>query len=198
MILGRTWRVQVSGWENVLRITAQHSPLVMMTWHGRMMVPTWFARKCGIVAMISRHTDGELAAQFVERLGYETVRGSSTRGGTEAALEILEHVKAGQVAAMICDGPRGPIYKMKPGAPFLALRAGAFVIPATFAAERTWIFKSWDHFQIPKPFSCVHLLWGDPIPPQNPQTDLDQFTQTLETTLNDLTARADKLAGRTV
>lgn len=169
----------------------------MITWHGRMMVPVWYARRRGIVAMISRHSDGELAAQLVERLGYDTVRGSSTRGGTEAALEILDRVKAGQAAAMICDGPRGPCYTMKPGAPFLALRAGASVIPATFAAERAWIFNSWDRFQIPKPFSRVHLFWGDPIPPQDPQTAIEPFTQTLETALNELTQRADKLAHRT-
>jgi lysophospholipid acyltransferase (LPLAT)-like uncharacterized protein len=100
------------------------------------------------------------------------------------------------VAAMICDGPRGPAFRMKPGAPFLALHSGAFVVPASFAAEKAWIWGSWDRFQIPKPFARVHLLWGEPIPPQNPQTDFDEFTQTLETALNDLTARADALAGR--
>ena len=195
-ILGRTWRVQVSGWEGLERVIAQRAPLVMITWHGRMMVPTWHMRRRRIVAMISRHADGELAAQIAGRLGFETVRGSSTRGGSEAALDMLERVKAGQIAAMICDGPRGPIYRMKPGAPFLALRAGAFVIPATFAAEKAWIFNSWDRFQIPKPFACVHLLYGEPIPPQDPQTDLEQFTQTLENALNDLTSRADALAMR--
>ncbi|MCX6600746.1 MAG: lysophospholipid acyltransferase family protein, partial [bacterium] len=175
---------------------AQRAPLVMITWHGRMMVPTWHMRKRRIVAMISRHADGEMAAQIVERLGFEAVRGSSTRGGSEAALDMLERVKAGQIAAMICDGPRGPAFQMKSGAPFLALRAGAFVIPATFAAEKAWIFKSWDRFQIPKPFARVHLLYGDPIPPQDSQTDLDRFTRTLESALNDLTSRADALAVR--
>jgi lysophospholipid acyltransferase (LPLAT)-like uncharacterized protein len=194
LILGRTWRVQVIGWEGIQRVMALRAPLVMITWHGRMIVPTWHMRKRRLVAMISRHRDGEMVTRLVERLGYETVRGSSTRGGAEAALEILDRVKAGQIAAMICDGPRGPIYRMKPGAPFLALRAAAFVIPATFAAEKAWIFKSWDRFQVPKPFSRVHLLYGEPIPPQDPQTDLDQFTQTLEDALNDLTSRADALA----
>lgn len=196
LILGRTWRVQVSGREGLQRVIAQRAPLVMITWHGRMMVPTWHMRKRRIAAMISRHADGEMAAQIVERLGFNSVRGSSTRGGSEAALDMLDRVKAGQIAAMICDGPRGPAFQMKPGAPFLALRAGAFVIPATFAAEKAWIFKSWDRFQIPKPFARVHLLYGDPIPPQDPQTDLDRFTRTLESALNDLTARADALAMR--
>lgn len=145
--------------------------------------------------MISRHSDGEMVSRLVEQLGFETVRGSSTRGGTEAALEMLERVRGGQVAAMICDGPRGPIYKMKPGAPYLALRAGAWVIPATACAEKSWTFRSWDRFQVPKPFSKVHLFYGEPIPPQNPDTDLAVFTKRLEAALNDLTQRANEAAG---
>jgi lysophospholipid acyltransferase (LPLAT)-like uncharacterized protein len=196
LLLGRTWRVQVTGWEGVERVLAQRAPLVMITWHGRMLVPTWHVRKRRIVAMISRHADGELAAQMVEHLGFETVRGSSTRGGSEAALDMLDRVKSGQIAAMICDGPRGPAFRMKPGAPFLALRAGAFVIPSSYAAAKAWIFKSWDRFQIPKPFSRVYLLYGEPIAPRPPESDLEPFTQMLEDALNDLTARADALAGR--
>lgn len=165
----------------------------MITWHGRMIVPTWQARGRGIAAMISQHRDGEMVARLVQRLGFDTVRGSSTRGGTAAALTMLEKVKAGQVAAMICDGPRGPIYTMKPGAPFLAMQAKAAVIPATFAARRMWVFRSWDRFKVPKPFAHVHLLFGDPIPPPDDTVSLKTFTRQLEAALNDLTARADAL-----
>jgi lysophospholipid acyltransferase (LPLAT)-like uncharacterized protein len=129
-----------------------------------MIVPVWFARKYKIVAMISQHRDGELVARLVQKLGYETVRGSSTRGGTTAALQMIERLKAGQVGAMICDGPKGPIHQMKPGAPYMAIQAGAVVIPAAFAATSCWTFRSWDRFTVPKPFSRVFLLWGEPIP----------------------------------
>ncbi|RPH93428.1 DUF374 domain-containing protein [candidate division KSB1 bacterium] len=185
--------MRVVGWESLERTMAARVPLVMITWHGRMMAPVWHCRRRNIAAMISRHSDGEMVARLVQRLGYETVRGSSTRGGTEAALDMLDRVRNGQVAAMICDGPRGPIYKMKPGAPYLALRAGAFVIPATFAAARAWTFKSWDRFLVPKPFSKVFLFYGDPIPPVDPSTDLEEFRLTLEKALNDLTARAERM-----
>jgi lysophospholipid acyltransferase (LPLAT)-like uncharacterized protein len=182
--------------DHVERIRAARRPLVMITWHGRMIVPTWFVRRWKVVAMISRHRDGEMVARLVERLGFDTVRGSSTRGGAAATLEMLDCVRAGQPAAMICDGPRGPIYRMKPGAPYMAMTTGATVVPATFSAERAWIFRSWDRFMVPKPFARVFMLWGEAItPPANP-TELENFTQQLEDALNALTAEADKLAHR--
>jgi len=194
LILGRTWRVQVSGWERVLQAFESRAPLVMITWHGRMMVPTWQVRRRKIVTMISRHRDGEFVARLVKQLGFITVRGSSTRGGTAAALEMLDLIRKGHAAAMICDGPRGPIYKLKPGAAFLAMQAGATVIPASFSARRAWVLHSWDRFMIPKPFARVHLLFGDPIPPAGSDATLRDFTRELETALNDLTARADEIA----
>jgi lysophospholipid acyltransferase (LPLAT)-like uncharacterized protein len=186
--------VTVHGAQRREEIIAGDRPVVMITWHGRMMVPVWHMRRRGIVAMISRHSDGEMVSRLVEKIGYHTVRGSSTRGGTQATLEMLEEIRDGRVAAMICDGPRGPIYKMKPGAPFLAMQAGAIVIPTTAAARRAWIFRSWDRFQVPKPFARVILLWGEPITPPADPASLDEFTLTLEKALNDLTARADQLA----
>jgi len=196
LLMARTWRMRVRGWDTARAYIESGKPLVMITWHGRMMVPVMHSRGRGIVAMISQHNDGEIVARLVQKLGYDTVRGSSTRGGAAAALELLEKVKNGQTAAMICDGPRGPIYKMKPGAPFLALQARATVIPATFAAGRAWILRSWDRFQIPKPFARVHLLFGEPIPFPGEDTDLREFTRTLETALVSLTEEADALAGR--
>lgn len=196
LLLARTWRVRARGWNATRAYIESGKPLVMITWHGRMMVPVVHSRGRRIAAMISQHSDGEIVARLVQKLGYDTVRGSSTRGGTAAALEMLERVKNGQTAAMICDGPRGPIYKMKPGAPFLALQAKAAVIPTTFAAERAWILGSWDRFQIPKPFARVHLLFGDPMPFPGDETSLKDYTRRLEAVLVSLTEEADALAKR--
>ncbi len=166
----------------------------MITWHGRMLVPVWHCRGTNIVAMISQHQDGEMVARLVQKLGYETVRGSSTRGGSQAALEMLKRIGQGQTAAMICDGPRGPIYKMKPGAPFLAQQSQAVVIPATFATTKRWTFHSWDRFVVPKPFSKVVLLYGEPIPACSPNGSIEEFGQELEDALNRLTEEAEAQA----
>ena len=78
------------------RTIAAGKPLVLITWHGRMIVPVWFMRGRGIVAMISRHSDGEMVSRLVEKLGYGTIRGSSTRGGTAATLEMLDTIHVRQ------------------------------------------------------------------------------------------------------
>lgn len=181
------------GLENLKFVRESGKPVLLIVWHGRMLVPVWQQSYKNIVAMISQHRDGEMVSRLVEHLGYNTVRGSSTRGGSEAALELLRLMKSGAEAAMICDGPRGPIYKMKPGTPFLALQAGAYIVPTCFAAKKCWTFHSWDRFTVPKPFSKVVLLWGEPIPPRDPSTSLKDFTKELEDILNQLKEKAEQI-----
>ena len=185
--------MRTQGKEILEQTISSGTPLLLIVWHGRMIVPVWQMRRRGIVAMVSRHQDGEMVSRLVEQLGYRTVRGSSTRGGTAAALELLEDMRAGKIGAMICDGPRGPIYEMKPGTAFLAREANATIIPVAFAARRKWQFHSWDRFQVPKPFSRVHLIWGDPIPPAAASETVEDLTLRLEGILNELTARADEI-----
>ncbi len=170
-------------------------PLVMVTWHGRLLGSTYHCRRQNVVAMISQHRDGELVSRVVEKIGYETVRGSSTRGGTTAAMAMIDRVRSGQTAAMIGDGPRGPIYKLKPGAAYIALTAGADVIPVIFAADRAWTFRSWDRFTVPKPFSRVFLCYGDPIPHPGEGADLREFTRTIEAKLEELREKVEGDAG---
>jgi lysophospholipid acyltransferase (LPLAT)-like uncharacterized protein len=189
--------VSTAGKENLEKVIAAHTPLLLIVWHGRMMVPVWQMRGRGIVAMVSRHQDGEFVSRLVEKLGYKTVRGSSTRGGTAATLELLEEMRAGKIGAMICDGPRGPIYKMKPGTAFLAKEARATVIPVSFCAERSWQLHSWDRFRIPKPFSRVHLVWGEAIPPPTETATIEELTVKLEDALNELTVQVDKSDAKT-
>ncbi len=187
--------MRLIGYEHAEQLHAAQRPMMYILWHGRMMAPVWHRRGRHIVAMVSRHQDGELVSRMVHHLGYETVRGSSTRGGTQAALELLDRLRAGQGAAMICDGPRGPIYKMKPGTPYLAMQSGVPCLPITCGASAAWILRSWDRFMIPKPFARVYIVFGDPILPPPPDSDLKAFTRQLEDVLNELTARADALAG---
>ncbi|MCC6477327.1 lysophospholipid acyltransferase family protein [bacterium] len=163
-----------------------------VTWHGRLLVPTYHCRNRKLVAMISQHRDGELVSRVVEKIGFETVRGSSTRGGSAAALAMIEKMAKGQAAAMICDGPRGPIYKMKPGAAYIALASGADVIPAIFASKHVMRFNSWDRFTVPLPFSRVLLYYGEPIPHPGPDADLRAFTKLMEERLEALRAEVER------
>ncbi len=195
LLLAATWRVTVNGWDHVETAMRSGKPLVMITWHGRLMIMSWHVRDRGLVTMISQSRDGELVARVVQKLGFKVVRGSSSRGGAEAAREMLEAIQKGRVAAMICDGPRGPIYKMKPGAAFLAMQANAAVIPSIASADRAWIFRSWDRFMVPKPFARVRIYYGTAIQPADP-AELKSLTRRLEESLNALLNHADLSSGR--
>jgi hypothetical protein len=111
-------------------------------------------------------------------------------------MQMIERLKAGQIGANICDGPRGPIHKMKPGASYMAIQSGADVIPATFAASSCWTFNSWDRFTVPKPFARVFLLWGEPIPHPGEGADVKEFSQVLEDRLNALSREAEALVSK--
>jgi hypothetical protein len=124
---------------------------------------TWYFRNRGDSVMISSSRDGELIAQLARKLGYNPVRGSSTRGGREAAKILVKLLKDGQSGAITPDGPRGPRRRMQSGAVIIPRQSGRPVVAIAFAAERCWRLKSWDRFIIPKPFSRCVFVYGEPI-----------------------------------
>ena len=124
---------------------------------------TYRFRGQGIVVMISRNRDGEYISRVIRRFGYGVARGSSSRGSHGATVEILRAMGKGQDVGLSIDGPRGPRYVAKPGAAFLAKKSGNPVLPFNISVEKKWMMKSWDHFQVPKPFSRAVVLIGNPI-----------------------------------
>ncbi len=113
--------------------------------------------------MISRSRDGEIIADIAKRTGWHPVRGSSSKGGGEALKGMIDHLKEYRLAAHIIDGPRGPAGKVKAGAIRLAHATDAVIVPFYVAADRAWVFNSWDRFLLPKPFAKVVLRFGEMI-----------------------------------
>jgi lysophospholipid acyltransferase (LPLAT)-like uncharacterized protein len=113
--------------------------------------------------MISQSQDGEMIAGVAAKSGWLPVRGSSSRGGSQALKILVERLKETGLAAHIVDGPRGPAGKLKHGAIHLAQATGAAIVPTYISAEKAWYFNSWDKFLLPKPFSRVTLRFGDMI-----------------------------------
>jgi lysophospholipid acyltransferase (LPLAT)-like uncharacterized protein len=144
-------------------IHATGKQVILTFWHGRIFLATYFFRDRGIVVMTSQNRDGEYIARVIQRFGYKAARGSSSRGSHRATVECLRAMKDGKDLGLTIDGPRGPRYVAKPGAAYLAKKSGNPVIPFNVAAEKKWVMSSWDHFQIPKPFSKAIVLVGDPI-----------------------------------
>jgi lysophospholipid acyltransferase (LPLAT)-like uncharacterized protein len=136
---------------------------IMAFWHGRVLTATYYFRNRAIVVMISENFDGEWIARIIERFGYGTSRGSTSRGGQRALLQLKREMEDGKPAGFAVDGPRGPAGKVQPGVVWLAKLTGNPVVPFHMEASRYWNLGSWDRTQIPKPFSTVSLVVGTPI-----------------------------------
>jgi lysophospholipid acyltransferase (LPLAT)-like uncharacterized protein len=161
--IGGTLRWHVEGWENHESIRAAGRRIIYTFWHGMIFPGAFFFRNRGIVVMTSQNRDGEYIAGVIQRLGYGAARGSSTRGSRGALAEMIRDLRAQKDVAFSIDGPTGPRYVAKPGAAWIASRTGAAVLPFYITSKRKWVFNSWDHFQIPMPFSRAVALIGVPI-----------------------------------
>ncbi len=161
--LGHTLRWRVEGLHHFDAIVASGRQPVMGFWHGRILSATYYFRRRGIVVITSENFDGEWIARIIERFGYGTARGSTTRGARKAMLQLVRDMKKGRPAGFTLDGPRGPARVAQPGAVWLAAATGNPLLPFHLEASSYWSVRSWDRTQIPKPFSTVALVVGEPI-----------------------------------
>jgi hypothetical protein len=193
--LGHTLHWRVDGLHHYDAIVAAGQQPVMAFWHGRILPATFYFRRRGIVVITSENFDGEWIARIIERFGYGTARGSTTRGGKRAMLQLVRDMEAGKPAGFTVDGPRGPARVAQPGAIWLAKATGNPVLPFHLEASAHWSLRSWDRTQIPKPFSTVALVVGEAmrVPRDAPDDQLDAARADLETRLRALESRALEL-----
>lgn len=161
--VGRTVRFRVEGWEHWEEAARGGGLPIYACWHERVFLATYFWRGRGIVVMTSQSFDGEYIARFIQRFGYGAARGSSTRGGVGALVEMARLVRAGCPAGFMVDGPRGPRRVAKPGPILLAKKTGQAVLPFSIGAERFWEIPSWDRTQIPRPFTRAVVRIAPPL-----------------------------------
>ena len=162
-LIGRTIRWEVMGEESLATVESQGRQPIFCLWHDRIFGGTYFLRDRGIVVITSQSLDGEYIARFLKRFGFGTIRGSSTRGGVRALVEMIREMRQGASMAFTVDGPRGPRYKAKPGAVLLAKKTGNPLVPFSVECERFWTVSSWDRLQIPKPFTRAKFIVAKPI-----------------------------------
>lgn len=135
-------------------------------WHGKMFAPMFVARTHGtkMAVLVSPSKDGDIVSDWLNKLGYETVRGSSRRNNVSALVEMLRKLKEGYSIGIIVDGPLGPIHKVKPGIVHMAQKLEVEIVPVGIAIKRKWVFtRAWDKFELPKPFSKVVMYSGTPV-----------------------------------
>jgi lysophospholipid acyltransferase (LPLAT)-like uncharacterized protein len=197
--LGTTLRWRTEGLEHFDAIVKSGRQPIMAFWHGRILPATYYFRRRGIVVITSENFDGEWIAGIIERFGYGTARGSTSRGGGRALLQLTRDLAAGKPAGFTVDGPRGPAEVAQPGAVWLAKATGHPVLPFHLEADRHWTLKSWDRTQIPKPYATVAISMGEPfeVPADADAAGIESARQLLEGRLRALEPRALRmLAGR--
>ena len=190
--LASTFRWRKDGVEHVEAVARGGRQPIMAFWHGRILPSTYFFRRRGIVVITSENFDGEWIAGIIERFGYGTARGSTSRGAVKALVQLKRDMAAGKPAAFTLDGPRGPARVAQPGAIWLAKATGNPIVPFHIEASRHWTLRSWDRTQIPKPCARVAIAGGEPIevPPDTDEPGLEQTRLRLEAALKLLEARA--------
>ena len=193
-------RLKVIGKETVLDHIKEHGRIIVPVWHQRLFPILAYVRRFREfrpIVMISQSRDGEFIADIAQRLGLVPVRGSSSRGGTEALKTIVRKLAENPAVGHVVDGPRGPKGKIKPGLIRMAQLSGAPILPLIVSVDKAWIAGSWDHFLIPKPFSRVTVQWEEPfsVPRKADPEAFDAIRRQIEDRLIRAYAEADLRSG---
>jgi lysophospholipid acyltransferase (LPLAT)-like uncharacterized protein len=170
--------------------------VIYSVWHDVMLFPLFAGRHRRTVALVSKHHDGSFLAASMRRLNIGLVRGSSSRGGAAAVREMLD-LPADKNIVMTPDGPRGPRRQIKLGLVFLASHCGRPIVPTAFTAARAWRVKgTWTDLLIPRPFSTVYALTGQPmvIKPNLSRAELLEAQTQVQAAMDALDADAERLA----
>ena len=162
----RTLRLQVEDPHDVIGFVRKQ-PVIFAIWHNRLLMlprvfdPSFPTRQS--YGLISASRDGDLIAIFIERSGYGTVRGSSSRKGVLALRQLIDTLAGGDNVLFTPDGPRGPVYQATQGVIFLAQKSGAPIVPIHMEYSSCWRLKSWDRFVVPRPFAKLRAIFGAPF-----------------------------------
>ena len=185
-LLGATWRFEIVDHAGIGRRENAPPPFIWVFWHNRVLVvPPAYRRHCphrhGSV-LTSPSDDGAILAETMRLFHCNAVRGSTSKRGGRALIELERVLRAGGDVVITPDGPRGPRYRMSVGVPRLAARSGCRVLPVGAEFSRCWRLRSWDGFAIPMPFATVSVTFGRPLAVA-PDADIEEWRLHLERVL---------------
>jgi len=178
---------QVRQWEQ------QQDHFILAFWHRHLLLMPYAYRGRKISVLVSQSTDGELIASTVARLGIDSTRGSSSRGGVSGMKAMLKKAADGWDIAFTPDGPRGPAREVQPGVILAAAATGLPIQPVAIAASRAKLLRSWDRFLVPLPFSTVHVVYGEPLIVER-RGDTAEAAAELKRRLDEAEAEAERWA----
>ncbi len=194
--LRATVRLKHHGDERLRQWEWDGDHFILAFWHRHLLLMPYAYRGRKISVLVSQSTDGELIASTVARLGIDSTRGSSSRGGVVGMKTMLKKAAEGWDIAFTPDGPRGPAREVQPGVILAAAATGLPIQPVAIAASRAKLLRSWDRFLVPLPFSTVHLVYGEPLSVER-RGDLTEAAMELKRRLDATEAAAERwVSGR--
>ena len=163
-LLSFSWRKKLILAPEVEQAFAQNKAVILAHWHGDELAVLHLVKTFKLATMTSTSKDGQLIDFVIKKMGGATSKGSSTRGAVGALKGLVRLVKSGRIASMAVDGPRGPIYQVKPGVFELSRLTGAIIVPVGVAVSKAHVFeKSWNKAILPLPFQRVIMTFGQPL-----------------------------------
>ncbi len=137
---------------------------IVVFWHKRLFAAANATRFIkNKAALVSPSKDGDILAELLKGEKNKVIRGSSNRDNVKSLKEILRYIKNKYTIGIAIDGPKGPIFEPKGGAIYLAQKSNLKMVVADGYFTRKWTLKTWDKFEIPKPFSKMYLYIGEPF-----------------------------------
>ena len=192
-LIGCTLRPVISYEDGAIAGLDDLYPGIFPFWHRCVLPAAWLFRRRGIGVMTSQSLDGEFIARVIRRFGFIPVRGSSTRGGQRALLEMNRMLSDRRAVAFTIDGPRGPRYVAKKGPVLLARTSDAPITAFYVAVKRAWVLNTWDRLVIPKPFSPILVRAARKIyvPPDADDAAMEKYHAEMQAALERVTTFAE-------
>ncbi|HOQ31055.1 MAG TPA: lysophospholipid acyltransferase family protein [Candidatus Hydrogenedens sp.] len=183
--------------EYVDRTMETEGRVLIAFWHEHMAFGAHLFQGTHYHTLTSYSYDGELAARIVHRFGLEAVRGSSSKGGSDALKGLQKALENQGCVGWTLDGPKGPRRVAKPGIAVLSARTKTPIVPMTAIVSKCWRLNSWDCFPVPKPFSKIYVSFGPIIPPPSSEEEhqIENTRREVENALNTLIQRLQKVTG---
>lgn len=195
-----TLYLRLVGWSTRFRYIGEENlpkkPYIYVFWHCHILLVSYTHRGRAVRVLASTSEDGDVSARSNRQFGHRIIRGtaSSTKEGAKTAIKIIRCLKQGNVVAITPDGPKGPRLKAKRGVSFIARKTNCPVVPVAWSAKRKKILNTWDKTILPLPFNKIVVVSGVPVY-VNKEDELESSAKKIEDVLNEIKARADRLAG---
>ena len=165
--ISKTLRFESVNTKPIIEASHKGNNFIFAFWHNQFFaMPHFYFNNLGktsVSILTSMSKDGEYITRVVEKFGFSTVRGSTTRGGDAAIRALVKQLQEGDDIAVTPDGPRGPRHKVQPGIITIAQLSSRPIIPVGYKVVRKKVLRTWDRFIIPSPFSSGKLIAGTPI-----------------------------------